>query len=73
MGVVMVTARDLEALVKAVKLDEEIKPSQQAKRDVFEEYGIAGTFKDRILTAIYYDIWRRIIDRMAIPQAGTLS
>ena len=72
MSVVVVTARDLEALVKAVKLGEEIKPSQQAKRDVFEEYGIAGTFKDRILTAIYYDIWRRIgiIDRIAAQIAG---
>jgi 16S rRNA (cytosine967-C5)-methyltransferase len=55
-----ITPRDLEALVKAVKLGEEFKPSQQAKRDVFEEYGIIGTYKDRVLTTIFYDIWRRL-------------
>lgn len=67
MSYIVFTGRDIEALVKAVKLGEEIKPSQQAKRDVFNEYGISGTYKDRILTAIYYDIWRRIgiIDRIA--------
>ncbi|MDK6029177.1 RsmB/NOP family class I SAM-dependent RNA methyltransferase [Ignisphaera sp. 4213-co] len=67
MSYIVITEKDLEALVKAVKLGEEIKPSQQAKRDVFKEYGITGTFKDRILTAIYYDIWKRvgIIDRIA--------
>ncbi|MEM0026885.1 MAG: RsmB/NOP family class I SAM-dependent RNA methyltransferase [Ignisphaera sp.] len=67
MGYIVLTERDIEALVKAVKLGEVIKPSQQAKRDVFNEYGISGTYKDRILTAIYYDIWRRIgiIDRIA--------
>lgn len=67
MSFIVLTEKDIEALVKAVKLGEEIKPSQQAKRDVFKEYGISGTYKDRILTAIYYDIWRRIgiIDRIA--------
>lgn len=67
MSYIVLTEKDIEALVKAVKLGEEIKPSQQAKRDVFKEYGISGTYKDRILTAIYYDIWRRIgiIDRIA--------
>jgi 16S rRNA (cytosine967-C5)-methyltransferase len=67
-----ISGRDIEALVKAVRLGEEVKPSQQAKRDVFREYGIAGTEKDRILTAIYYDIWRRvgIIDRIASELIG---
>ncbi len=67
-----ISARDIEALVKAVRLGEEVKPSQQAKRDVFRDYGILGTEKDRILTAIYYDIWRRmgIIDRIASEVVG---
>lgn len=72
MSVVALTSRDIIALVKAVKLGEEIKPSQQAKRTVFEKEGIAGTYKDRILTAIFYDIWKRvgIIDRIATGVTG---
>ncbi len=72
MSYLTITARDIEALVKAVKLGEEIKPSQQAKRDVFDEYGITGTYKDRVLTAIYYDLWKRIgiIDRIAAELVG---
>ncbi len=72
MSYLTITARDVEALVKAVKLGEEIKPSQQAKRDVFNEYGITGTYKDRVLTAIFYDIWKRIgiIDRIAAELTG---
>jgi 16S rRNA (cytosine967-C5)-methyltransferase len=69
---IAITAKDVEALVKAVKLGEEVKPSQQAKRDVFAEYGIAGTFKDRMLTAVYYDIWKRVglLDRIASEITG---
>ncbi len=72
MSYLTITARDIEALVKAVKLGEEIKPSQQAKRDVFDEYGITGTYKDRVLTAIYYDLWKRVglIDRIASELIG---
>jgi len=75
MSYLTITARDIEALVKAVKLGEEVKPSQQAKRDVFDEYGITGTYKDRVLTAIYYDIWKRIgiIDRIAAEIVGVHS
>ncbi len=72
MSYLTITARDIEALVKAVKLGEEVKPSQQAKRDVFNEYGITGTYKDRVLTAIFYDLWKRIglIDRIAAELTG---
>ncbi len=72
MSYMTLTARDIEALVKAVKLGEEVKPSQQAKRDVFNEYSITGTYKDRVLTAIYYDLWKRvgIIDRIASELVG---
>ncbi|NPA96420.1 MAG: RsmB/NOP family class I SAM-dependent RNA methyltransferase [Crenarchaeota archaeon] len=72
MSYLTITARDIEALVKAVKLGEEVKPSQQAKRDVFSQYGITGTYKDRVLTAIYYDLWKRIgiIDRVGAEIVG---
>ncbi len=72
MSYITITARDIEALVKAIKLGEEVKPSQQAKRDIFREYGISGTVNDRILTAIYYDIWKRIgiIDRIICELTG---
>ncbi|MEM1525897.1 MAG: RsmB/NOP family class I SAM-dependent RNA methyltransferase [Ignisphaera sp.] len=72
MSVLTIVARDIIALIKAAKLGEEIKPSQQAKRQVFDEEGIAGTYKDRILTAIFYDIWKRvgIIDRIASEVTG---
>ncbi|MEM2797888.1 MAG: Fmu (Sun) domain-containing protein, partial [Ignisphaera sp.] len=68
MSIITIVPRDIIALIKATRYGEEVKPSQQAKRKVFEEEGIAGTYKDRILTAIFYDIWRRmgIIDRIAI-------
>lgn len=67
-----ITPRDLEVLVKAVKLGEGVKPSQQAKREVFEEYGIIGTHKDRVLTALFYNIWRRlgVIDRIICELTG---
>ncbi len=51
--------RDVLALVEAVKKAEEIKPSQQAKRDVFKKFGILGKRKDPPLTAIFYRIMAR--------------
>lgn len=72
MSVLTIVPRDIISLVKAAKLGEEIKPSQQAKRQVFEKEGIAGTYKDRILTAIFYDIWKRVgvIDKIASEVTG---
>lgn len=72
MSIVTLVPRDIIALVKAVKLSEEIKPSQQAKRNVFEKEGIAGTYKDRILTAIFYDIMKRVgvIDKIVSEVTG---
>ncbi len=72
MSYLTITSRDVEALVKAVKLGEEVKPSQQAKRDIFNDYGITGTYKDRVLTAIFYDLWKRVglIDRIAAELTG---
>lgn len=72
MSIITLVPRDIIALVKAVKLSEEIKPSQQAKRTAFEEEGIQGTYKDRVLTAIFYDIQKRlgIIDRVISEVTG---
>ncbi|RLG78137.1 MAG: Fmu (Sun) domain-containing protein [Thermoprotei archaeon] len=72
MSYLTLTPKDLEALVMAVKLAEEVKPSQQAKRDVFSKYGIAGSYKDRVLTAIFYDLHKRmgIIDRIICELTG---
>jgi len=63
---VPLTPRDIEALIEAVKLSEEVKPVQQAKRDAFAKYGVKEGYKDRILTAVFYDIMKRIgvLDRI---------
>lgn len=72
MSYLTLTPRDLEALVEAVKLAEEVKPSQQAKRDSFARYGLVGGYKDRVLTAIFYDLMKRVgvIDRIISELTG---
>nr|WP_206203555.1 RsmB/NOP family class I SAM-dependent RNA methyltransferase [Thermococcus sp. M36] len=47
------------ALVEAVKLGEEVKPSQQAKRKAFAKYKING-WENSKLTGIFYSIQRRL-------------
>ncbi len=66
------STRDLRILVDAVRLAEEVKPSQDAKRRVFEEYGIIGTGLDRLLTAIFYDIMKKmgILDKVVERKIG---
>jgi len=66
------TPRDIMALIEAVKLSEEVKPAQQAKRDAFAKYGIQSGFKDRVLTAIYYDTLKRtgVLDRIIAQVIG---
>ena len=56
---VLLQWKDVLALVEAVRKAEEIKPSQQAKRDVFRKFGILGKRKDPPLTAIFYRIMAR--------------
>ena len=51
---------ELKVLVEAVKAAEEFKPSQHAKRVVFAKYGVIGTDSDRVLTAIFYDVMKRM-------------
>ncbi len=55
-----VKERDFIILTEVLRKSEEIKPSQYAKRIVFEDYGILGTHVDRILTAVYYKIMKRL-------------
>ncbi|WP_297549494.1 RsmB/NOP family class I SAM-dependent RNA methyltransferase [Thermococcus sp.] len=51
--------RQLYALIEAVELGEEIKPSQQAKRKAFSKYRIEG-WENSKLTGIFYSIQRRL-------------
>jgi 16S rRNA (cytosine967-C5)-methyltransferase len=66
---------DVAALIKAVKLAESIKPSQQAKRNAFKEFGVLGTRRDPPLTAIFYNIMLRlgIIDNLIKEFSGVTN
>ncbi|OYT40376.1 MAG: Fmu (Sun) domain-containing protein [Desulfurococcales archaeon ex4484_58] len=60
---------DLEmiyALIEAIRLSEKIKPSQDAKRRAFKKYGLIGSQRDPLLTAIFYGVMKRlgILDRV---------
>ncbi|ASI99253.1 RsmB/NOP family class I SAM-dependent RNA methyltransferase [Thermococcus celer] len=59
MGKLKLSDRQLYALVEAVKLGEEVKPSQQAKRKAFSKYRIEG-WENSKLTGIFYSIQRRL-------------
>lgn len=50
--------KDIKALFEAILEGEKVKPFQVAKRTVFARYGIAGTRKDRIFTAIIYKFFK---------------
>ncbi len=64
--------RDMMILVHAVKAAEEVKPSQQAKREVFRRYGVLGSDRDPLLTSIFYRVMMRqgILDRMIKEATG---
>ncbi len=74
-SVVSLDWRDVAALVEAVRRAEAVKPSQQAKRDVFREYGILGSKKDPPLTALFYGIMLRlgVLDRAIENLTGAKS
>ncbi|WP_297506190.1 RsmB/NOP family class I SAM-dependent RNA methyltransferase [Thermococcus sp.] len=59
MGKLKLSDRQLHALIEAVKLGEEIKPSQSAKRKAFSKYRIEG-WENSKLTGIFYSIQRRL-------------
>jgi len=63
---VLLSWREIVALIESVKKAEEIKPAQQAKRDVFKKYGFLGGRKDPPLTAIFYRVLLRqgILDKV---------
>lgn len=63
--------RQLYALIDALKLGEEVKPSQQAKRKAFTKYKIEG-WENSKLTGIFYSIQRRLglIDEIAEELVG---
>ncbi len=50
----------VQALVEAIRLSEEIKPSQDAKRRAFKKYGLHGSPRDPLLTAIFYGVMKRL-------------
>ncbi len=57
---------DLRVVLEALVRGEEYKPFQVAKRMVFERYGLQGTAKDRVFTALIYNVWRvqGVVDRI---------
>jgi len=59
MGKLKLSDRQLYALIEAVKLGEEVKPSQVAKRKAFAKYKIEG-WENSKLTGIFYSIQRRL-------------
>ncbi|NJE77200.1 RsmB/NOP family class I SAM-dependent RNA methyltransferase [Thermococcus sp. ES12] len=59
MGKLKLSDRQLYALIEAVKLGEEVKPSQQAKRKAFAKYKIEG-WENSKLTGIFYSVQRRL-------------
>lgn len=67
--------KDVAALIEAVRRSEAVKPAQQAKRDVFKEFGILGTRKDPPLTSLFYGIMLHlgIIDRIIKDLTGSKS
>ena len=62
----------VKALLEALEAGEVRKPSQVAKREVFQRYGILGTELDRVFTAIIYKIQRMagVLDRAAASALG---
>ena len=51
--------KEFIALVETLKYSEEVKPSQEIKRRIFQKYNV-GEEKDPTLTIVFYDIMRSI-------------
>ena len=70
-----VPAHGLRILVEALKLAEEFKPSQHAKRVVFSKHGVLGTGLDRLLTSVFYDVLKKqgLLDRVIVELTGAES
>lgn len=67
--------QDLRILLEALVLSERVRPSQLAKRSVFRRWRVAGSWKDPILTAIFYDTLKRlgVIDRVVTGSGVDLA
>jgi 16S rRNA (cytosine967-C5)-methyltransferase len=63
---------DLRVVVEVLVRGEEYKPFQVAKRMVLERYGLLGSAKDRVFTALVYGVWRvqGIADRVVEEVLG---
>ncbi len=72
---IVLSWKDVALLIDSVKHAEEVKPAQQAKRDVFEKYGVLGTDRDPELTALFYGIMLRlgILDKIIEELTGARS
>jgi len=57
---------DIAVMLEILVTSEKIKPTQYVKREVLKKYGLLATAKDRVITAIIYEIGRRLglIDRI---------
>ncbi len=66
------TRRDFRAVVEALARGEEYKPWQVAKREVFARYGLLGSSKDRVFTAMMYRVWelQGLLDRLVEHALG---
>jgi 16S rRNA (cytosine967-C5)-methyltransferase len=60
------TKLDIQALIDALVAWERVKPGQVGKRIVFEKYGIKGSVKDYVFTAVIYKLERKrgLIDKI---------
>ncbi len=65
-------SKTLRILVEVVKAAEEFKPSQHVKRVVLARYGVIGSEVDRLITALFYDVMRRmgVLDKFAAEIAN---
>ena len=52
---------DIAAMLEILVTSEKIKPTQYVKREVLKKYGLLATAKDRVITAIIYEIGRRLL------------
>ncbi len=70
-----IDSRTLRILVEVVKAAEEFKPSQHAKRVVLARHRVIGTSLDRLVTAVFYDVMKRLglLDRIVEDVTGVPS
>ena len=67
--------KDVLILTIALKAAEEVKPSQQAKREVFNKFGVSGSEKDPVLTSIFYRVLKKqgVLDKVIRDATGIVD